>query len=164
MKFKNAIGTQKNYLNTIEVTPYDGVVGLDYAITCDDSEHSLREVLMCTCNPKTGKRLFIGVEEDNDLSINLIHKSSDIDEVNDFLSAMPLMFQQEWGSESWYWFTNEVREGLHGFSWSAEAGLTSDSDGFIQSVVDFEKEEHLEESDDESVAETGISHSHSTYL
>lgn len=151
MKFKNAVFLQKNYLDKVKVTYFDGVVGLDFPITLGSPPQklSLRQVIMAAYS-NSGKRLFIGVEEDRFLKIKLAHHSNDEEEVTAFLHAMPLIFAHNWDKATWHWFSSDVQERLHGFSWTPTTGLTSSSDQFVEYVDDFSKYEHLDESDNDS--------------
>ena len=53
MKLRNAIFLQKTFLHRLQVTEYEGVVGLHYDIPCKNVDRTLRETLMSICSTKS---------------------------------------------------------------------------------------------------------------
>ena len=74
-RYKLAIVKQKDFLNKVETEVIRGIITLDYYHP--KLEFTLRQILMGTQGQEKKTRLFLGVEENYDMSVKIAYRQDD---------------------------------------------------------------------------------------
>ena len=65
--------------------------------------------------PSKKARLFLGVEENYDMSVKIAYRRDDQEEAREFINAMPKILEYNLGDNIWDWFDTFTRDMLEGY-------------------------------------------------
>ena len=134
-RYHGSIAKQRAWERKIIVFRIQGIRGLDYPIP-EAHNKTLQQVIMSTTSELHGKRIFVGANIAWGCNIDVAYREEDDEEASEFIEAMPLILEQEYGPRIWSWFTDKVSAKLQGCRWSPQTGLINAEDEEISKVMD----------------------------